>query len=102
MPHIGIGLIFQILQFSSVLKHCKYYLGDQTWSRLLRFLESEKTTHQQQQKQSTVGEFPRFSIRDLLSEAASAMQQLVGVQLFCIDPSVFSDALARNVMLFHY
>lgn len=29
-------------------------------------------------------------------------QQRVGAQLFIIDPSLFSDALARNVMLFHY
>lgn len=79
------------------------------------FLESETLKHFvspaitdgiELKHENTAGEFylnrTCFSSEPCSLRQPQPAQRPIGVQLFSIDPSVFSDALARNVMLFHY
>lgn len=44
MPHIEIGLVFQIFQFRCVLECCKWYLGDKSCNSLLQLVEQNEKT----------------------------------------------------------
>lgn len=104
MPRIGIRLIFQIQQFGRLLEYCKRYRGNvclSCWKHSSAFtsgikLKYENTAGETHQNRTCFPQQP-CSLRQ-----PGPARQLIGVQLFSIDPSVFSDALARNVMLFHY
>lgn len=114
MLHTGITLIIQIVQFGEL----KWIIPSRSNSRVLWFPEQEMLklygfifnwpfmTSGIDLKYVKRGEFHLnnacFSFKCHSLKQPSLEQQPFGVQLFTIDPSVFSDALARNVMLFHY